>query len=71
MTDNTTGLVDGQTYQNRRGDFIGPLDERVPGVFLDQYGRGYSPDGLQWDHTPASTGNIDLATAGTKEGWRP
>lgn len=66
-----SGLCDGQTYNNFRGDFLGPMDERVPGVFLDQYGRLYKPDGIQWDHIPGSTGNIDLSTAGTLDGWRP
>lgn len=63
-------LRDGETYKNRRGDFIGPMDERTPGVFLDQYGRLYTADGTQINHTSRSVGNIDLSTAGTTEGWR-
>lgn len=56
-------LQHGQTYLNKRGDFR-QIEERTPGMFLDQYGTGYYPDGRQWDHAPASTGNIDLSTAG-------
>lgn len=64
-------LVHGQTYLNKRGDLIGPMDERAPGRFLDQYGRGYEASGQMWDHTPKSTANIDLGTAGATEGWAP
>jgi hypothetical protein len=56
-------LEHGMCYRNRRGDDIGPMDERVPGVFLDQYGRLYRPNGQQWDHTPDSTGNIVVSIA--------
>lgn len=63
-------LTAGQTYQNRRRDFLGPMDERTPGVFLDQYGNGYDRRGIQWGHTERSTANINLTTAGTKDGWR-
>ena len=55
-------LVAGKLYRNKRGDERGPMDERLPGVFLDQYGTLYHPDGRQWDHTPESTGNIDLGS---------
>ena len=65
-----SALQSGQTYQNWRGDFRGPMEERAPGVWLDQYGMVYRPDGTQWDHVPSSTANLDLATAGTTEGWR-
>jgi hypothetical protein len=51
-------LEAGKHYVNGRGDPLGPMDERVPGVFLDQYGRLYRPNGQQWDHAPGSTGNI-------------
>lgn len=61
-------LVGGQTYQNKRGDYL-EIEERS-GSFLDQYGRQYDADGVQMGHTHKSTGNVDLATAGTTEGWR-
>lgn len=51
-------LEHGKFYRNGRGDIYGPMDERTPGHFLDQYGTGYYPDGRQWDHLPASTGNL-------------
>ena len=51
-------LEAGKYYLNGRGDKYGPMDERVPGVFLDQYGVLYHPDGRQWDHVPGSTGNL-------------
>lgn len=51
-------IENGKTYQNGRGEPIGPMDERQPGVFLDQYGRLYRPNGHQWDHAPESLGNI-------------
>lgn len=54
-------IENGKRYLNGRGDQIGPMDERAEGVFLDQYGRLYRPDGRQWDHHPESTGNIALA----------
>lgn len=62
-------LIDGQTYQNKRGDFRGPMEARA-GYFLDQYGEVYHPTGQVVNHHPNSTANIDLATAGTAEGWR-
>lgn len=51
-------IAAGNSYFNSRGDWLGPMDERTPGVFLDQFGRLYHPDGKQWDHAPGSTGNI-------------
>jgi hypothetical protein len=48
----------GKYYVNGRKDLLGPMDERTPGVFLDQFGRLYHPDGRQWDHVEGSTGNI-------------
>lgn len=57
-------LQHGQTYRNFRGDFRGPMDERTPDHFLDQFGTGYYPNGVQWGHNPKSTGNIDLSSAG-------
>lgn len=68
-------LIEGQTYQNHRGDFRGPmsfvLQAHSAGWFVDQYGIQYYDNGLQVNHIPHSTGNIDLKTAGTTEGWRP
>lgn len=60
-------LESGKWYLNGRGDELGPMDERAPGVFLDQYGRLYHPDGRQWDHVPGSTGNIVSETTNTRE----
>ena len=51
-------LEHGKYYVNKRGDELGPMNERVPRVFFDQYDRPYHPNGRQWDHTPDSTGNI-------------
>lgn len=48
----------GKTYVNGRGDACGPMDERTPGVFLDQHGAVYHPDGKEWNHTDASTANL-------------
>jgi hypothetical protein len=62
-------LVDGETYQNMRGDFRGPMEARA-GYFLDQYGEVYSANGIVIGHTPRSTANINFSTAGTQEGWR-
>lgn len=61
-------IKNGKFYYNKRGDRLGPMDERVPGVFLDQHGRLYHPDGRQWDHAPESTGNI--AESDTHTGGR-
>jgi len=61
-------LEAGKHYRNFRGDELGPMDERVPGIFLDQYGTLYRPNGIQWDHIEGSTGNIDLTTASETEG---
>lgn len=52
----------GKYYLNFRGDPRGPMDERAPGTFLDQFGVLFHPDGVQWDHVLGSTGNIDLAS---------
>lgn len=60
-------LKDGWFYRNRRGDPLGPMDERVPGTFLDQYGTVYAANGQQLNHTHDSTGNIDLLSASTSE----
>ncbi len=51
-------LQAGKYYHNGRGDLYGPMDERGTGVFLDQHGVLYHPDGRQWDHHPHSTGNL-------------
>lgn len=52
------GLESGKTYKNKRGDEIGPMEERTPGVWLDQYGGVYHPDGRMWDHVAESTATI-------------
>jgi hypothetical protein len=51
-------LKHGNTYKNGRGDIRGPMDNRADGIFLDQFGVLYHPDGQQWDHHPQSTGNL-------------
>lgn len=48
----------GKIYVNGRGDACGPMDERAPGVFLDQYGAVYRPDGKEWNHLEGSTANL-------------
>lgn len=58
-------LRHGMHYRNFRGYDRGPMDERAPGMFLDQHGTGYHASGIQWDHVVGSTGNIDLSTART------
>lgn len=63
-------LKHGETYQNKRGDFRGPMDERTPGVFLDQYGNLFDRYGVEMGHVKASSSTIVLSTAGTMEGWR-
>ena len=56
----------GKTYINGRGDACGPMDEREPGVFLDQYGAVYHLDGKEWDHLEGSTANlVTLVVVGT------
>ncbi len=69
MTTPNPTLAHGETYQNRRGDFRGPMRE-CAGYFLDQYGFQYTPDGVAVGHGHRSTATIDLSTAGTTEGWR-
>jgi hypothetical protein len=34
------------------------MDELAPGIWLDQYGTWFMPDGRQLNHVPASTGNL-------------
>ncbi len=51
-------LEAGKTYVNGRGDECGPMEERVPGVWLDQNGMVYRPNGMQWDHVEGSTANL-------------
>lgn len=48
----------GETYVNGRGDICGPMEERTPGVFLDQHGAVYHPDGKEWNHLEGSTANL-------------
>ena len=40
------------------GDRIGPMDELAPGIWLDQYGTWYAPDGRQMNHALGSTANL-------------
>lgn len=59
----------GKSYLNGRGDICGPMDERAPGVFLDQYGAVYHPDGKEWNHLEGSTANlVALAMPSTPRG---
>lgn len=51
-------LEAGKSYRNGRGDECGPMEERTPGVWLDQYGGVYHPDGKQWNHVEGSTANL-------------
>jgi hypothetical protein len=55
-------IENGKVYVNGRGDILGPMDERVLGVFLDQHGGVYRPDGRQWDHAEGSTANLIAET---------
>lgn len=48
----------GKVYVNGRGDVLGPMEERAPGVFLDQHGGLYQPNGFQWNHVDGSTANL-------------
>lgn len=66
MTD-AARLKDGATYRNKRGDLRGPMWETSVGWFADQHGCLFHPDGQQINHTPASTGNIDLSTEGATD----
>jgi hypothetical protein len=52
----------GKYYQDRWGDVHGPMDERAPSCFLDQYGAVYQSDGRQWDHLPESMSTLVAAT---------
>lgn len=64
----TKTLIDGQTYRNKRGDLRGPMrfvwQRGSNGWFVDQHGVQFYPDGTEVNHTPNSTANIDLSTAG-------
>lgn len=51
-------LEGGKFYRNARGDDLGPMEERAPGVWLDQHGGLYHPDGRMWNHVEGSTANI-------------
>lgn len=55
-------LSDGVFCRNRRGDVLGPMEERTPGHWIDQYGVLYHANGQQWNHVETSTGNIDMST---------
>jgi hypothetical protein len=51
-------LKAGKIYINGRGDERGPMEERAPGVWLDQHGTIYQPDGKEWNHIEGSTANL-------------
>lgn len=51
-------LHEGAAYRNARGDVRGPMTERVPGVWLDQYGTLFHQNGIEWGHVIGSTANI-------------
>lgn len=48
----------GKSYVDGHGDVHGPMEERQPGVWIDQYGGVFEPDGTQWNHRPESFGNL-------------
>jgi len=51
-------LLEGHSYLNGFKDACGPMTERAHGVWLDQHGGVYHPDGTQWGHHPESAGNL-------------
>jgi hypothetical protein len=51
-------LKGGSYYLNGRGDRLGPMDELAPGVWVDQYGTWYTPNGREMNHTHDSAGNL-------------
>lgn len=51
-------LKAGNFYRDGHGDLHGPMEERTPGVWLDEHGCVFKPDGTQWNHTPESAGNL-------------
>lgn len=51
-------LEQGKFYRDRWGDVHGPMDERVPGCWLDQHGAVYQTDGRQWNHLSESMSTI-------------
>lgn len=53
-----TKLESGKFYLNGRGDVCGPMEERVPGAWIDQHGAVYQPDGKEWNHNEGSTANL-------------
>lgn len=61
-------LKDGESYLNKRGDLRGPMrfvpQTHCSGWFVDQYGTQFDADGTEMGHSPRSTANIDLSTAG-------
>jgi hypothetical protein len=58
MAGTATFLKGGCYYLNGRGDLHGPMDELAPGIWVDQYGTWFMPNGRQLNHVPASTGNL-------------
>jgi hypothetical protein len=64
----TDRLKDGEIYRNKRGDLRGPMWETAKGsAFIDQHGVLFHPNGQEFNHTPLSTANIDLSTAGARD----
>lgn len=59
-------IENGKTYVNGRGDVL-IVEERTPGVFLDQHGGIYHPDGKQWNHIEGSTANLIAETDAAPE----
>ena len=51
-------LEAGKHYTDGHGDLHGPMQERTPGTWLDQFGALYHGDGRQWSHTSDSAGNL-------------
>ena len=51
-------LEPGKTYIDRRGDVHGPMEERTPGLWLDQYGAVYQSDGREWNHVADSASTL-------------
>lgn len=48
----------GKFYIDGHGDANGPMEERTPGVWINQHGTIYHPDGTQWNYAPDSAGNL-------------
>lgn len=60
-------LEAGKLYIDGHGDVCGPMEERTPGVWINQHGTIYHPDGTQWNHVPDSAGNLKRITSASQE----